>query len=263
MISHAPSLPRMTLILPTYNRKERFARVLEAVLEDKRAYPDLEIIVVDGGSTDGTQDVIRAHAADIAWSGIGSDGIYGALNVGLRHATGEYVRMVSDDDEYFPGHIHALATYCRAHPSMIVGGAAECIVDGKGVQRIVISTEVTIRHVHDFLHWPIFRGFFHECLFFPREALVRRGGWNTGLSVSGDVELIAHLIAHGTPMMIVPTPVMRRHFHGGSMSQRHFIRARFEVIKVVAQYGSIGILVGLAYHDIRRALRRFLGYTSR
>ena len=94
--------PKLTIITPSFNQAAFIGRTIRSVLD--QGYENLEYLVVDGGSTDGSVDVIRRYADDIAWWVSEPDeGQTDALNKGLRRATGEYVAYINSDDWYQPG----------------------------------------------------------------------------------------------------------------------------------------------------------------
>ena len=102
--------PRISIITPTYNA----ARYLEQTMESVAAqgYPDLEYIVVDGGSTDATLDMVRDRPELVTtWISEPDKGISDAFNKGISMATGEIVGIINADDYYHPG---ALAVVARA-----------------------------------------------------------------------------------------------------------------------------------------------------
>src|SRR5690242_20380282 len=81
--------------------------------------PDLEYIVVDGGSTDGTLAIIeRFAAADprVSWHSEPDEGISDAFNKGLARATGQVIGIINSDDAYVPGALRLVAEAFRLHP---------------------------------------------------------------------------------------------------------------------------------------------------
>lgn len=231
--------PRISLLLPTKNRKESFERVLAAVLQDKKEYPHLEIIIVDGESADGTTDVIRSHAPEIAWWISKHDrGVYGALNTALAHATGDYVRMIADDDEYVTGQLPFFADYMRTHPEPIaIGGTASYVhvADNGRETPSTIGTFSGDITQETYLRQDSLVLCVHEALFFRRDALVAAGGWDPRFIVSADLNLIFRLLSKGGRFTILPRTILHTKRHSQSLSVRHALRGRLEVLFILVR----------------------------
>src|SRR6266567_1250982 len=108
---------KLSLITVTFNSERYLAETMESVLSED--YPDLEYILVDGGSTDGTLEIIGAHAEKdtrVRWISEPDEGIADAFNKGLALATGEVIGILNSDDTYAPGALQAVADAMAAHP---------------------------------------------------------------------------------------------------------------------------------------------------
>lgn len=96
--------PKVSVITVVYNSKDLFTRTLESIKNLK--YSNKEVIVIDGGSTDGTKEVIERNSLYInTWISERDKGIYDAMNKALRLATGEYVWFINAGDYPFSPHI--------------------------------------------------------------------------------------------------------------------------------------------------------------
>jgi glycosyltransferase involved in cell wall biosynthesis len=108
-----PAWPRISIITPSLNQSRFIEETICSVLHQE--YPNLEYIIVDGGSSDGSLDIIRRFEHRLSyWVSEPDRGQAHALNKGLRLATGEIVAYINSDDVYFP---HALATAADAFRS--------------------------------------------------------------------------------------------------------------------------------------------------
>ena len=98
----AQRLPRITLVTPSFNQAPYLGATIRSVLG--QGYPDLEYIVMDGGSTDGSVGIIRRHEADLAfWKSAPDGGQSDALRQGFSRATGEVLGWLNSDDTLEPG----------------------------------------------------------------------------------------------------------------------------------------------------------------
>lgn len=93
--------PKISIITPNYNQEKYLEETILSVLN--QGYPNLEYIIIDGGSTDRSVDVIRKYADKLAyWESVPDKGMYDAIRKGFEHSTGEIMAWINSDDMYQP-----------------------------------------------------------------------------------------------------------------------------------------------------------------
>ena len=124
--------PRLTIVTPSYNQAAFLERTVRSVLD--QGYVDLEYMIVDGGSEDGSVEIIERYADRLAWWVSEPDeGQTDALNKGLARATGEIVAYINSDDYYLPGAFDAAVQTLVAGDALWVVGSAR-FVDAAGTE---------------------------------------------------------------------------------------------------------------------------------
>jgi glycosyltransferase involved in cell wall biosynthesis len=108
-------LPRVSIITPSLNQAQYLEQCILSVLEQD--YPNIEYIIMDGGSTDGSVDIIRKYSDRLAyWVSQPDNGQSAAINTGLCHSTGEIWGWMNADDAYMPDAIGKIVNWLQTHP---------------------------------------------------------------------------------------------------------------------------------------------------
>ena len=126
--------PLVTVITAVFNGQPYLAECLDSVLQQD--YPNIEHIVFDGGSTDGTLEILRHYDDRIAfWKSEPDRGVYDAWNKALSEAQGEWICFLGADDEFLPGAVSAYMRLAHKHPEAEYLNSRERWVHPDGYQR--------------------------------------------------------------------------------------------------------------------------------
>ncbi len=140
-------LPLVSIVTPSLNQGKFLEETIQSVLSQE--YPKLEYLIVDGGSTDNSLEIIRKYADQLAWWVSEPDqGQTDAINKGFSHAKGQVLAWLNSDDSYLPGAVSSAVTCLQAYPeaAMVYGDANLVDEDGQILGRFP-SRQTDLAHL--------------------------------------------------------------------------------------------------------------------
>ncbi len=187
---------KVSIITTCYNRVNTIGCAIGSVLAQD--YPDIEYIIVDGASTDGSIETIRqaiaGHEAHVKFISEPDHGMYEAINKGIRMATGDYIGLVhSDDFLYSPHTVSDIVRQLeKTHADFLYG-------DG-----LFVSSENTDRVVRKWIGgtyrlWKVRHGWLplHPTCYIRREVMEKRGLYNESYRIAADSDLLFRYLLGG------------------------------------------------------------------
>lgn len=204
------SLPKLSIITPSFNQGRFIEETIRSVLD--QGYPGIEYIVIDGGSTDGSVEVLQRYGDRLAgWVSEPDRGQVHAINKGLSMASGDVVAYLNSDDLYLPGALHAVGRVFGDDPSCrwICGDTLLFGADGAdtGLIRAVIP-----RSAAHCLSWAYKAP--QPGMFWRRELL--RDGFQERWRYCFDHELYVRLLLDGYRCRHLPLPLAAYRLHSSS-----------------------------------------------
>jgi glycosyltransferase involved in cell wall biosynthesis len=226
---------KVSVITACYNSARTIADTIRSVAG--QTHRDIEHIVVDGGSTDGTLDVIRSHRASIAKLVPGPDkGIYDALNKGLAQSSGEVIGLLHADDVYAGNDVIAsIVEEFRAHsPDAVYGNVA--FVKSDDVERIV-RVYRSSRFRPSRIGWGWMPA--HPAIFLSAAVFEKFGGFRTDYAIAGDFEFVARTFsAAGFKYRYVPKVLVKMRMGGiSTKGWRSTVTLNREVLRACRENG--------------------------
>ena len=164
------SAPNVSVVTPSFNQAPFLEQTIRSVLD--QGYPNLEYLVMDGGSTDGSVEIIKRYADRLAyWVSKPDGGQAEAINHGWQRATGEILAYLNSDDFYYPGAILRAVDYLDRHPEVDILYGSEQTVDecGRRLGPIVTVPDFSLKWL---LRYPL-----PQPTMFFRRAAFERVGW--------------------------------------------------------------------------------------
>ena len=226
---------RVTIITACYNRVATIGEAIASVA--RQTYGDIEHIVVDGGSTDGTLDVLTRHRASLAKLIPGPDkGIYDALNKGVGAATGDIVGFLHSDDVYARDDIIATVAARMRSESLDALYGDVAFVAADDTDRIV--RVYSSRRFHPSrIAWGWMPA--HPALFVRRRIYQQHGGFKTDYRIAADFEFVARIFSRGTLRYAYLPQVLVRMRLGGVSTRgwRSTLALNREVLRACRENG--------------------------
>lgn len=198
-------LPRISIIIPTRNRANYLKRGLDKIIESD--YPNLEIIIIDGASTDNTVQLLKSYGNKIAkWLSEPDGGEYFAVNKGLNFATGEIIKFMSDDDVLLPQSLGIAGRYFLEHHDIdVVFGQQKWYVSTPQANILVYDKLITDERSLTPRNWiRRSRKVPSHIASFIRKRVIDEIGGMSEVYWPGDVEFWARVARHGAKMVILP-----------------------------------------------------------
>jgi glycosyltransferase involved in cell wall biosynthesis len=217
----------VSIIITTYNRKAFLVQAVESVLG--QSYDDTEIIVVDDGSTDGSQDVVRGTPA-VRYEWKKNGGISSARNLGVALARGDYLAFLDVDDLWKKDKLSIQVSAMATEGSLFSYTDEIWLKDGRQLNQ---------RKRHRKYSGYIYERCLPLCIISPSSAVIRRevfaevGLFDETLSVCEDYDMWLRICCR-YPVLFIPCPlIVKRGGHEDQLSRRYEVMDRYRIRSLV------------------------------
>ena len=270
-------LARISIVTPSFNQARFLEPCMRSILDQD--YPGLEYMVMDGGSTDGSAEIIRRHASRLAkWRSAPDGGQYAAVAEGLNEATGEIMGWLNSDDLHLPWTLRTVGEIFTALPEVewitsrmpLLVSDAGALVAAKRLEGFNGQAFFRGRNL------PVVQGFYtcfiqQESTFWRRSLWERSGGFGSGLDLAGDFDLWARFWRDATLCAVnVPLACFRLQPEQKTARQRGaYMREAEQVLRreKMRPPSAVEILARRALRQlpppVQRRLPEGLAYTAR
>jgi len=245
---------RITIITVCYNRKATIEKAINSVLEQN--YHDIEYIIIDGNSTDGTKEIIESYGDKISkYISEPDKGMYDAINKGLKLATGDVIGLMHSDDEFYDK---------KALKRIAARFEYEPHIDGVYGDGVYVSNDQYERLIRDriggvFSLKKIREGWLplHPTVYLKKAIIDKNGLYNLDFKIASDTEfLLRYLYKYKIKMSYIDSYIVKMRMGGMSTSVKRAFEVLQEDYKIYKFHGLAAIVVVFLKKTI--ALRQYI-----
>jgi glycosyltransferase involved in cell wall biosynthesis len=244
-IVNADDFPRITIVMPSFNQASYLEEAICSVLDQN--YPNLEFMILDGGSTDGSQEIIARYADRLTyWQSQPDKGQTDALIQGFDRATGDLLGWVNSDDVLLPDSLQTIADAFVARPECGLFGGNYVLIDSNGniirCKRHPVNANFFAKYGLFIVNQP--------GSFFKPEDYEAVGRLNRDLHYVMDTDLYVRMMLNGTRFAHTGAYLAGFRKHAAAKTVAQIRRAREESGSARRSYWSV---------DVTRARTRIIG----
>ena len=217
--------PKISIVTVSYNTHDCIEKTIQSVIE--QTYPNVEYLIIDGGSTDGTQQIIEQYSDRIAYFVSEKDkGLYDGMNKGIAAATGDYLLFMNADDVFANNRVvEKIAHFIEEHPDTdVVYGNSEQVLE-YGIYEVrpkvaYINHKMAISHQATFV----------------KLSLLRSHPFNLKYRYAADFEQLSSLYLDGHKFVYIDLLVARVEMTGGT-TYNHYTDSANELYDIIESRG--------------------------
>ena len=247
-----PENPRISVVTPSFNGATTIRETIQSVL--RQGYPAVEHIVMDGGSTDGTLEILKEYP-HLLWTSGKDEGHFDAMNKGIARASGEWIVILNADDCFRAGAFQSVAAAWAAHPGWDASFGDVVFVDGRGKE--IFRREEAVYDYNVLRYWEDY--ICHHTLFVRKAVYDRLGGYrHKDFKNACDYDFVLRLGRQGCKVGHVPALLVDYRFHemGQSADLRVMRNTQKEALQIRQEHGVPGGAWGRALSHCYRAKRQ-------
>jgi glycosyltransferase involved in cell wall biosynthesis len=255
--------PRVSIVTPSFNQGRFLEETIRSVL--LQGYPALEYAIIDGGSNDGSVDIIRKYAKWLSyWVTERDRGQSHAIAKGFAICSGEIVGWINSDDHYLPDALRTVSTAYLKHGVGIIAGDVVHFREGSVKERLVKQSAITLENM--VRYWQNKHSWSQPGLFFPLAAYHQAGALDTKLRYAMDLDVVCRLLMLGLPVIYLEKPLARFRLHPESKSCSQLADMMIEASLVSHRYFKVSgnpeeveerrYLSGILLHVARMHVKR-------
>ena len=224
--------PLVSVIISSFNRKDFIAKAIDSVL--CQSYQQIEVVVVDGGSKDGTQKILGGYGDKLIWISEPDRGEADAYNKGLRLCHGDIVAFLPSDDVLQPGTVGiAVQEFETSRPEVAMVNGDAFLIDTSdhiiGFVRGLALTSEYLRNVDA-------ERVIQPSTFLKKGAVEQAGGWDPAVPYANDLDLWIRILARSS-CRYVQTPLASVRDHPGSLTISRFRKVILNNFQIRRKHG--------------------------
>lgn len=226
--------PRVSIVTPSYNQAQFIEETIRSVL--LQGYPNLEYIIMDGGSNDGSVEIIRKYEPWLAsWLSERDDGQSHAINKGMLRATGAILAFINSDDYYLPDVLSRVACEYVQHPQSLIAGDCYYVNEHGKMLRLARARHKSYYEFLNLFSYEQSAGLTQPGVFWDRDTLTTCGMFREDLYYSFDYEYWLRALANGRILHYPDAEYACSRFHGAQKTANK-VRWYVEDTEVAREY---------------------------